>query len=170
MLFRCDKQCSEKLLSDWQLASVVVHGGDEAYTTNLYQKCLDKSLQAKGFSGCMGQCASTHLLKKEPRVLSELVRVGPSISAEKMKACALIVMAEENACRSDSGSSVSSRGSCDGNVGNDALHIIGPHGSADFPLLSRLGSGEGSIQPPHSPTQVCQEMHEVERRRGWFGF
>ena len=131
MLFRCDKQCSEKSLSDWHLASVVVHGGDEAYTTNLYQKCLDKSLQAKGFSGCMGQCASTHLLKKEPRVLSELVRFGPSISAEKMKACALIVMAEENACRSDSGSSVSSRGSCDGNVGNDALHIIGPHGSAD---------------------------------------
>ena len=45
------------------------------------------------------------LLKKEPRVLSELVLFGPSISSEKVKACALIglhVMAEENAWRSDS--------------------------------------------------------------------
>ena len=63
------------------------------------------------------------LLKKEPRVLSE-----------KVKACALIglhMMAEENAWRSDSGSSKSSHGSCEGNVGNDALHIIGLHGSSD---------------------------------------
>ena len=34
-LFRCDNQCSEKTLSYWQLASVVVDEGDEAYTTNL---------------------------------------------------------------------------------------------------------------------------------------
>ena len=47
MLFRCDKQCSEKSLSYWQLASVVVQDSDEAYTTNLYQKCLNKSLQAE---------------------------------------------------------------------------------------------------------------------------
>ena len=33
--FRCDIQCSEKTLSYWQLASVVVNEGDEAYTTNL---------------------------------------------------------------------------------------------------------------------------------------
>ena len=40
------------------------------------------------------------LLKKEPLVLSELVELGPSISAETVKPCALIglhVMAEENA-------------------------------------------------------------------------
>ena len=47
-LFRCDKQCSEKTLSYWQLASVVVNEGDEAYTTNLRQKCFNKHLQAKG--------------------------------------------------------------------------------------------------------------------------
>ena len=54
------------------------------------------------------------LLKKEPGVLSEFVWFGPSISAEKVKACALIglhMMAEENALRSDSDSSVSSSGS-----------------------------------------------------------
>ena len=33
-LFRCDNQCSEKTLSHWQLASVVVNEGDEACTTN----------------------------------------------------------------------------------------------------------------------------------------
>ena len=47
-LFRCDNQCSEKTLSHWQLPSVVVNEGDEAYTTNLCQKCFNKHLQAKG--------------------------------------------------------------------------------------------------------------------------
>ena len=47
-LFRCDRQCSEKTLSYWQLASVVVNEGDEAYTTNLCQMRFNKHLQAKG--------------------------------------------------------------------------------------------------------------------------
>ena len=47
-LIRCDKQCSEKTLSYWQLASVVVNEGVEAYTTNLCQKCFNKHLQAEG--------------------------------------------------------------------------------------------------------------------------
>ena len=55
----------------------------------------------------MGRMASSSffLLKQERRVFSELVRF-PSISAEKVKACALIgllMMAEENSWRSDSG-------------------------------------------------------------------
>ena len=48
------------------------------------------------------------LLKKEPMALNELVEFGPWISAETVKACALIgphVMAEENTLRSDSDSS-----------------------------------------------------------------
>ena len=48
LLFRCDKQCSEKTLSCWQLVSVVADEGDEAKTTNLCQKCFNKLLQAKG--------------------------------------------------------------------------------------------------------------------------
>ena len=47
-LFRCDNQCIEQSLSFWQLASVVVNEGDEAYTTNLCQKCFNKHLKAKG--------------------------------------------------------------------------------------------------------------------------
>ena len=47
-VFRCDRQCSEKTLGYWQLASVVVNEGDEAHTTNLCQKCFNKHLQAKG--------------------------------------------------------------------------------------------------------------------------
>ena len=47
-LFRCDNQRSEKTLSYWQLASVVVNEGDEAYTTNLCQNCFNRHLQAKG--------------------------------------------------------------------------------------------------------------------------
>ena len=44
-------------------------------------------------------------LKKEPTVISELIKFGPCISAETGKACALIglhMMAEEKALRSDS--------------------------------------------------------------------
>ena len=51
-----------------------------------------------------------------------------------MKACALIclhLMAEENAWRSDCGSSASSSTSCENNVGNDALFVIGLQGSGD---------------------------------------
>ena len=47
-LFRRDNQCSEKTLNYWQLASVVVNDGDEAYMTNLCQKCFYKHLQPKG--------------------------------------------------------------------------------------------------------------------------
>ena len=48
MMFRCDKQCSEKSLSYRQLASVVMHKGEESYTTNLCKKCFNSSLKAKG--------------------------------------------------------------------------------------------------------------------------
>ena len=47
-LFRCDNQCSEKTLSCWQLASVVVAEGDEACTTTVCQKCFSEHLQARG--------------------------------------------------------------------------------------------------------------------------
>ena len=43
-----DNQCSEKTLSIWQLASVVIREGEESYTTNSCQKCHNDSLKAKG--------------------------------------------------------------------------------------------------------------------------
>ena len=46
-LFRCDRQCSEKTLSYWQLASVVLNEGDEACTTNLCKMCFNKTLAGK---------------------------------------------------------------------------------------------------------------------------
>ena len=48
MIFRCDKWCSEKSLSYWPLASVVIDEGEESYTTNLCHKCFNNSLKAKG--------------------------------------------------------------------------------------------------------------------------
>ena len=47
-LFRCDNQCSEKTLSFWQFASVVIKEGEESYTTNLCQQCYNKHLEEKG--------------------------------------------------------------------------------------------------------------------------
>ena len=114
-------------------------------------------------------------LKKEPRVFSELVRFGPSISAEKVKACALNglhMMAEENSWRSESGSSVSSGGSCEGNVGNDALFVIGLHGSGDTValFLQDWQVAKVALSCHVSLDMQCQEMNEVNRRRDWFGF
>ena len=48
LVCRCDDQCSEKTLSFWQLASVVIREGEESYTTNMCQKCYNESLRAKG--------------------------------------------------------------------------------------------------------------------------
>ena len=47
-MFRCDNQCSEKTLSFWKLASVVIEEGEEPYTTILRQKRHNESLKAKG--------------------------------------------------------------------------------------------------------------------------
>ena len=48
MIVRCDNQCSEKPLSFWQLASVVIKEGEESYTTNSCQRYYNDSLRAKG--------------------------------------------------------------------------------------------------------------------------
>ena len=40
-LFRCDNRCSEKAISFWQFASVVVEDGKESYTTSLCQQCYN---------------------------------------------------------------------------------------------------------------------------------
>ena len=45
-LFRCDNQCSEKTLSFWQFASVVIKEGEDSYTPNLCQQCFHDSLVA----------------------------------------------------------------------------------------------------------------------------
>ena len=62
-LFHCDNQFSEKTLSYWQLASVVVNEGDEAYTTNLCQKCFNKHLQAEGEKRCQ-TCSAARWWKR----------------------------------------------------------------------------------------------------------
>ena len=109
------------------------------------------------------------LLKKEPMVLRELVRFGPSIPVEAVKACAFIglhMMIEENSGQSENDSHVSSSSSDENNVGNDALFVIGLHGSGDTIAL---------FLQDRELAKVALSCHiallnEVERRRGWFGF
>ena len=108
--------------------------------------------------------SSFSFLKKEPMDIRELVRFGPSIPVEAVKACALVglrMVAEEDAWRSDSGSSVSSSDSCEDNMGIDALHVIGLPGRGDKISL---------FLQDWALVMLCQEMYELERRRGWFGF
>ena len=47
LLFRCDRQCSEKTLSYWQLASVVLDEGDEAFTTKPVSGVFQQTLAGK---------------------------------------------------------------------------------------------------------------------------
>ena len=47
-LFRCDNRHSQKTLSFWQFASVVIKEDEESYTTNVCQKCYNKSLVERG--------------------------------------------------------------------------------------------------------------------------
>ena len=57
------------------------------------------------------------------------------------------------------------------NVGNDALFVIGLHGSRD-PIALFLQDWEVAKVALSCHTALdtlCQELHEVERRRGWFG-
>ena len=47
-LFRCGNQCSDKTLSFWQFASVVIKEGEESYKSKLCQQCCNDPLVAKG--------------------------------------------------------------------------------------------------------------------------
>ena len=46
-LLRFDNRCSEKTLSFWQFASVVMKEGEESNTTNLCQHCYNEPLVAR---------------------------------------------------------------------------------------------------------------------------
>ena len=47
-MFWHDNPCSDKALRFWQLASVVVDDGEEAYTINLCHQCWNVRLTAQG--------------------------------------------------------------------------------------------------------------------------
>ena len=115
------------------------------------------------------------LLKKEPMVLRELVRFGPSIPIEAVKACALVglhMMAEEDSWRTDSGSSFSSSSSSENNVGDGALFVIRLHGSVDAIALF-LQDWEVAMVALSCHTaldKLCQKFFEVEKETWlvWF--
>ena len=71
------------------------------------------------------------------------------------------------------GESESSDGYQAGSVNNEALHVIGLHGSGDkiylffedWELLAKV-----ALSCHMALDILCQKMYEVERRRGWLGF
>ena len=81
-------------------------------------------------------------------------------------------MIEESSGRSEKRSSVSSGRSDENNVGTGALFVIGLHGpgstNALFPQDWEVAKVALSCHV--ALDMLCQELHEVERRRGWFGF
>ena len=81
------------------------------------------------------------------------------------------MVAEENSWRSDSGSSVSSSRSGENDASNDALFVIGPQGSVDTIALffQDWEVARVALSCLIALDVLCQEMHAVEWRRGWFG-
>ena len=58
------------------------------------------------------------------------------------------------------------------NVGNGALLVIGLHGSGDViaHFLQDWEVAKVALSCHTALDMLCQELHDVERRRGWFGF
>ena len=118
-------------------------------------------------------------LEQEPIVLSKLVRFGPSI---RPRDDLLLLMQKKPTVVPDSEAfnphigdgflvpelkdeSEASEDDQTDNVSNEALCVIGLHGYGDTVSRYLPGLGRGKGGP-----ELCQELHEVERRRGWFGF
>ena len=72
----------------------------------------------------------------------------------------------------DSDSSFSSSSSSENNVGSGALFVIGRHGSGDAiaHFLQDWEVAKVALSCHVALDMLCQELHEVERGRGWFGF
>ena len=132
------------------------------------------------------------LLEKEPMVLREVSRLGPSIRPHGE--LLLLLMQKKPASVPDSeafnsyigdgflipelkdGSEVSkdeqADSSSENNVGDGALFVIGLHGSGDAiaHFLQDWEVAEVALSWHVALDMLCQELHDVERRRGWFGF
>ena len=79
----------------------------------------------------------------------------PGLGDEWKMGCPHLPMWESEGEAWSEDESVSSSGSRKGNVGNEALHVIGlygPGGKISFP--AGLGAGKGGIEMPHGPGHV----------------
>ena len=58
------------------------------------------------------------------------------------------------------------------NVSNEASYVIGLHGSGDkiCRYLQDWEVAKVALSCHIALHMLCQELYEVERRRGWFGF
>ena len=58
------------------------------------------------------------------------------------------------------------------NVGNGSLFVIGLHRSGDAIalFLQDWEVAKVALSCRIALDMLCQELHEIERRRGWFGF
>ena len=69
------------------------------------------------------------------------------------------------------GSEASDRDQAD-NASNDALYVVGLRGSGDkiSLCLQDWEMAKVALSCHMALDMLCQEMYELERRRGWFGF
>ena len=162
------------------------------------------------FSGCLGQCASTHnvhaikcpreiravcgelfffLLENEPMVLRELSRRGPSIRPHGELLLLLMqkkpnfvpdsevfnsyigdgFLVPELKDESEASKDEQADSPSENNVGNGALFVIGLRGSGDVTalFLQDWEVAKVALSCQKALDMPCQELHDVERRRGF---
>ena len=121
-------------------------------------------------------------LVKEPMVLRELSRLGPSIrphgepfvpDSEAFNSYigdGFLVPELKDGSKASKDEQADS--SSETNVGNGALFVIGLHRSGDAIalFLQDWEVAKVAFSCHIALDMLCQELHDVERRRGWFGF
>ena len=141
---------------------------------------LLRNVMSQGDTGRMVSFSSS-IWKKEPKALRELSRLGPNI--RPLGELLFLLMKKKptfvpdsdafKSCTGQSGASKDEQAdsSSENNVGNGALFVIGLHGSGDAPLcLQDWEVAKVAFSYQKALDMLCQDLHDVERRRGWFGF
>ena len=137
--------------------------------------------------------SSSSFLKKEPMVLRESAgaqhpatwRASPLFDVEEADLCArqrglqlphrdgfLVPELKDGSEASKDEQADSSSENNVGNGGNGALFVVGLQGSGDViaHFLQDWEVTQVALSCHIALDMLCQELHEVERRCGWFGF
>ena len=181
----CDREVSDVMLPLWEeVLWPFLDAWDSVRPTS-------KQWNVQGRYGPYGELFF-FLLEKEPMVLREMSRLGPSIRPHGE--ILLLLMQKKPTLVPDSeafnsyigegflipelkdGSEASkdeqADSSSENNVGNGALFVIGLHRSGDAIalFLQDWEVAKVTLSCHIALDMLCWELHDVERRRGWFGF
>ena len=125
------------------------------------------------FSGRVGQCAATrsfHAVELHGELLFFLIQKKPVFVPDSEAFNSFI--GDGFRVPQLNGGSEASDGDQADNVSNEALYVIGLHGSGDkiSLCLQDWEMAKVALSCHMALDMLCQKMYELDRRCGWFGF